>query len=130
MKKEGFLQNSNFYLKLIHFWLNCLKTSWLCCLSKVSPCTLVFFLCMHFTMCSPPFFFLNVLSWKKGFSCKTPMFNSTGRRPASLCHGLLSVRLSVRVLTFSLNIFFSETTYWILMKFYRNVPAMVLFRIC
>ena len=36
---------------------------------------------------------------------------------------------SVRVLTFSLNILFSETTCRILMKFYRNVPAMVLFRI-
>ena len=35
---------------------------------------------------------------------------------------------SVRVLTFSLNIF-SETTYRILMKFDRNVPGMVLFRI-
>ena len=34
----------------------------------------------------------------------------------------------VRALTFSLNIF-SETTYRILMKFHRNVPAMVLFRI-
>ena len=60
------------------------------------------------------------------------IFNSTGCRPASLCHGLLSVmrasvRPSVRVLTFSLNI--SETTYRILMKFHRNVPAMVLFRI-
>ena len=40
-----------------------------------------------------------------------------------------SVRPSVCALTFSLNIFFSETTYQILMKFYRNVPAMVLFRI-
>ena len=40
------------------------------------------------------------------------------------------VRPSVRVcLTFSLNIFFSETTYRILMKFHRNVPGMVLFRI-
>ena len=59
-----------------------------------------------------------------------PIFSSTGRRPASLCYGLLSVvRPSVRALTFSLNIFFSETTYWILMKFHRNVPAMVLFRI-
>ena len=29
---------------------------------------------------------------------------------------------SVRVLTFSVNIFFSETTYRILMKFHRNVP--------
>ena len=36
---------------------------------------------------------------------------------------------SICVLTFSLNIFFSETTYRILMKFHRNVPAMVLFRI-
>ena len=46
------------------------------------------------------------------------------------CHGLLSVvRPSVLALTFSVNIFFSETTYRILMKFYRNVPAMVLFRI-
>ena len=43
--------------------------------------------------------------------------------------GRLCVRPSVRALTFSLNIFFSETTYQILMKFYRNVPAMVLFRI-
>ena len=34
-----------------------------------------------------------------------------------------------RALTFSLNIFFSETTYQILMKFHRIVPAMVLFRI-
>ena len=45
-------------------------------------------------------------------------------RPASLCHG----PLSICVLTFSFNIF-SETTYWILMKFHRNVPALVLFRI-
>ena len=71
--------------------------------------------------------------------CLSPaFFSSTGHRPASLCHGLLSVvclsvrppvRPSVRALTFSLNIFHSETTYRILMKFYRNVPAMVLFRI-
>ena len=39
------------------------------------------------------------------------------------------VSVSVRALTFFLNIFFSETTYRILMKFHRNVPAMVLFRI-
>ena len=39
------------------------------------------------------------------------------------------VRASVRALTFSLNSFFSETTYRILMKFHRNVPAMGLFRI-
>ena len=38
-------------------------------------------------------------------------------------------RASVHALTFSLNIFFSETTYWISMKFHRNVPTMVLFRI-
>ena len=65
------------------------------------------------------------------------IFSSTGRRPASLCHGLLSLvrpcvcvagRPSVRGLTFSVNIF-SETTCQILMKFHRNVPAMVLFRI-
>ena len=69
----------------------------------------------------------------KGYKVTIPVpnlqswfFSSTGHRPASLCHGLLSV---VRPLTFSLNIFFSETTYRILMKFYRNVPAMVLFRI-
>ena len=67
-----------------------------------------------------------------------PLFSSTGRRPASLCHGQLSVvrasvrpsvRASVRALTFSLNIFFAETTYRILMKFHRNVPTMVLVRI-
>ena len=40
-----------------------------------------------------------------------------------------SVPPSVRALTFSLNIFFTETTYRILMKFHRNVPTMVLFRI-
>ena len=70
------------------------------------------------------------------------IFSSTGRRPASLYHGLLfvvrpcvrssvrpCVRPSVRALTFSLNIFFSETTYRISKKFHRNVPAMVLFRI-
>ena len=72
------------------------------------------------------------------------IFSSTGRRPASLCHGLLSVvrpcvfasgrasvclcihpSASVRALTFSLNIFFSETTYRILMTFHGNVPAKV-----
>ena len=37
------------------------------------------------------------------------------------------VRPSIR--PFSLNIFFAETTYRILMKFHRNVPTMVLFRI-
>ena len=64
------------------------------------------------------------------FPHKDTVFSSTGRRPASLCHGPLSVvRPSVRALTFSLNIFFAETTYRILMKFHRNVPTMVLFRI-
>ena len=70
------------------------------------------------------------------------VISSTGRRPASLCHGPVSVvrpcvrasvrpsvRPSVRALTFSLNIFFAETTYRILMKFHRNVSTMVLFRI-
>ena len=59
------------------------------------------------------------------------LFSSTGRRPASLCHGVhrASVRLSVRALTFNSNIFFSETANPIFMKFQRNVPAMVLFRI-
>ena len=57
------------------------------------------------------------------------IFSSSGRRPASVCHGPSCVRASVRVLTFSLNIFFSETIYRILMKFHRKVPGMVLFRI-
>ena len=57
------------------------------------------------------------------------VFSATGGRPASLCHGPLYVRPSMRALTFSLKIFFSKTTYWILMKFHRNVPAMVLFKI-
>ena len=35
----------------------------------------------------------------------------------------------VSALTFSLYIFFSETTESILMKYHRNVPAMVIFRI-
>ena len=58
------------------------------------------------------------------------VFSSTGHRPASLCHGLSSmVCPSIRVLTFSSKIFFFETLYQILMKFHRNVPVMVLFRI-
>ena len=71
------------------------------------------------------------------YSPSSTIFSSTGHRPVSLCHGpscirpcvCPSVRPSVRTLTFSLNIFFSETTYRILMKFHRNVPTMVLFRI-
>ena len=39
------------------------------------------------------------------------------------------VRPSIRALTVSLNIFFSETACRILMKFHRNVPAMVLFKV-
>ena len=67
-----------------------------------------------------------------------PLVSSTGHGPASLCHGLLSSvcacvrpsgRPSVCALTFSWNIFFSETTDQILMKFHRNVPAIVFFRI-
>ena len=38
------------------------------------------------------------------------------------------VSASVRALTFSLNIFY-ETTYRILMKFYRNVPAVFIRRL-
>ena len=57
------------------------------------------------------------------------IFSCTDRRPASLCHGPLSVmhpcvRQFVCALTFSLNIFFFETTYRILMEFHRNVPAV------
>ena len=56
---------------------------------------------------------------------------AVGQRPYVMVFCPLCVRLcvrpSVRGLTFSLNI--SETTYRILMKFHRNVPAMVLFRI-
>ena len=69
------------------------------------------------------------------FLLLTPFFSSTGCRPASLCHGCClscvrpPMRLSACALTFSLNIVFSETTYWILMKFHRNVPTMVFFRI-
>ena len=54
---------------------------------------------------------------------------AVGQRAYVMVCCLSCVRPSVRALTFSLNIFFSETTYQILMKFYRNVPAMVLFRI-
>ena len=54
---------------------------------------------------------------------------AVGQRAYAMVCCLSCVRPSVRPLTFSLNIFFSETTDWILMKFHRNVPAMVLFRI-
>ena len=60
------------------------------------------------------------------------IFSSTGHRLAGLCHGMVSVvRPSVGVLTSIFNIFFSVTTesYPILMKFHRNVPDIVLFRI-
>ena len=43
--------------------------------------------------------------------------SSTGRKPASLCHVSSVMRSSIRALTFYLNIFFSETTNQILMKF-------------
>ena len=83
----------------------------------------------------PPAIFYKLSSSVVGFFYLTVLiFSSFGRRPASLCHGPLSVmqapvRASVCVLTFSLNVFFSETTCRILMKFHRNVPAVVLFRI-
>ena len=67
-----------------------------------------------------------------GFQKVWPIDDGNLWKP-SLCYGLLSVvrpsvPASVCPLTFSLNIFFSETIYRILMKFHRNVPAMVLFR--
>ena len=40
-----------------------------------------------------------------------------------------SIHLFVCPLTFIVNILFSKTTYPILMKFHRNVSAMILFRI-
>ena len=54
---------------------------------------------------------------------------AVGQRAYVMARCLSCVRPSVRALTFSLNIFFAETTYRILMKFHRNVPTMVLFRI-
>ena len=57
-------------------------------------------------------------------SCVRPSVRPSVRASVRPC-----VRPSVRALTFSLNIFFAETTYRILMKFHRNVPTMVLFRI-
>ena len=75
-------------------------------------------------MCDTGEFVMAMLHGKQGFLAPLAI----GQR-ASLCHGLLSVvHPSVLALTFSLNIL-SETTYRILIKFYRNVPAMVLFRI-
>ena len=56
------------------------------------------------------------------------IFSSTGRWQVSLSHGPLSADGSIRAITFSVNIF-SETAYLIFMKFHRNVPAMVFFRI-
>ena len=61
-------------------------------------------------------------------SCLAPL--ALGQRAYFIiCCPLSVVRVSVRALTFSLNIFLSETAYRILMKFHRNFPAMVLFRI-
>ena len=52
-------------------------------------------------------------------------FSSTG---LGLCHGAMSIlHASVSVITFIFNIL-SETTHPNLMKFHRNVPAMVLLR--
>ena len=85
---------------------------------------------MVFLMCYLYFFLtLSILNSIVLLKSAIVVFSSTGCRPASLCHGPSCVCPSVRALTFSLNIFFSETTYRILMKFHRNVPAMVLFRI-
>ena len=61
---------------------------------------------------------------KKDVLARPGFFSSTGRRLMSW-----SVVRRASVLALTLNIFFSETTYRILMKFHRNVPAMVLFRI-
>ena len=54
------------------------------------------------------------------------IFSSTG--VGQRAYVMVRCLSCVRPLTFSLNIF-SETTYPILIKFHRNVPAMVLFRI-
>ena len=54
---------------------------------------------------------------------------AVGQRAYVMARCPSCVHPSVHVLTFSLNIFFSETTDLILMKFHRNVPGMVLFRI-
>ena len=73
--------------------------------------------------------------WKRRTCVLQAIFSSTGHRPASLCHGPLSVvracvRPSVRP---CVNFFFKHLLrwnyYWILLKFHRNVPTMVLFRI-
>ena len=55
---------------------------------------------------------------------------AVGQRAYVMARCPSCVRPSVRALTFSLNISFAETTYRILMKFHRNVPTMVFFRIC
>ena len=59
--------------------------------------------------------------------CLAPL--AIGQRAYVIARWLSRVRLFVHVLSFSLNIVFSETTYQILIKIHRNVPAMVLFRI-
>ena len=52
------------------------------------------------------------------------IFSSSGRRPAGLCHGLVSVVYQCFLaLTFISNIF-SETTHPVSLKFHRNVPAI------
>ena len=57
------------------------------------------------------------------------VFSSTGWRQGRLCHSPVSVvRLSMRALTYISNIF-SDTTHPILMKLYRNDPAVAFFRI-
>ena len=48
---------------------------------------------------------------------------AVGQRDYVMARCPSCVRPSIRPLTFSLNIFFAETTYRILMKFHRNVPT-------
>ena len=75
-----------------------------------------------------------LLAWERpvllSLRCKSflaPL--AVGQRAYVMVRCPSCVRPSVRALTFSLNIFFSETTYRIFMKFHRNFPAIVLFRI-
>ena len=60
------------------------------------------------------------------------IFSSTGHRPASYCHGIVSVVLLsafLRPYTFPSDNFSSETIDWSFTKFHRRVPLLVLFQI-
>ena len=59
-------------------WTKLDKTSYI---DSIVYCTDVVFLVFHF----------ETLSWKKGASCKFLIFSSIGQRPASYCHGVVSV---------------------------------------